>query len=171
MVPLIAGRGDGEKGGDRPALDDLEPVVDQAPFDVLRLAEVRFDPPAQLREPQDLRIGKRRPLLPLRLDGQFPRPACRHGVDGELLGGDRLSDNVTVTHLENGDTADVRKGGRELVLHFHTFGATDGVQFTVKGAEHMRLDLKLDGKPIGTDSIFFGPQARHPKHNPFKLKF
>jgi hypothetical protein len=53
---LIAGGGDGEQRGDRPALDDLEPIVDQAPFDVLGVAEVRFDPPAQLREPHDLRV-------------------------------------------------------------------------------------------------------------------
>ena len=66
VVLCVAGRGDGEQRGDRPALDDLEAIVDQAPFDVLRAAEVRFDPPAQLREPHDLRIRQRRLLLPLR---------------------------------------------------------------------------------------------------------
>ena len=48
VVLPVAGRGDGKQRGDRPALDDLE-VVDQAPFDVLGTAEVRLDPPAQLR--------------------------------------------------------------------------------------------------------------------------
>ena len=71
VVLSVAGRGDGEQRGDRPALDDLEAIVDQAPFDVLGTAEVRFDPPAQLREPHDLRIGQRRLLLALRLDRQF----------------------------------------------------------------------------------------------------
>src|SRR6185436_2816443 len=47
----IAGTGDGEQRGDRPALDDPEVVVDQAPFDVLGTAEVPFDPAAELREP------------------------------------------------------------------------------------------------------------------------
>ena len=75
MVPLVAGRGDGEQRGDRPALDDLEPVVDQAPFDVLGSAEVRFDPPAQLSEPHDLRIGQR------------------------WLGDDGFGDDFTVPHL------------------------------------------------------------------------
>src|SRR5436309_1604 len=56
VVLPVAGLGDGEQRGDRPALDDLEAIVDQAPFDVLGLAEVRFDPPAQLREPHDLRV-------------------------------------------------------------------------------------------------------------------
>ena len=47
---------DGEQRGDRPALDELEAIVDQAPFDVLGTAEVRFDSPAQQGEPHDLRI-------------------------------------------------------------------------------------------------------------------
>jgi hypothetical protein len=97
-------------------------------------------------------------------------PGAQHDFDA-VLRTDGTFDNVTVQHLENGDTADVKKGGHELVLHFHTFGATDGVRFTVKGAEHMHLNLKLDDKPIGTDSIFLGPQGKHPKHNPFGLKF
>ena len=99
VVLSVAGRGDGEQRGDRPALDDLEAVVDQAPFDVLGAAEVRFDPPAQLREPHDLRIRQRRLLLPLRLDRLFLRPACRRGVDGKPLGGDRLGDDLAVPHL------------------------------------------------------------------------
>jgi hypothetical protein len=97
-------------------------------------------------------------------------PGAEHNFDA-VLRSDGMFDNVTVMHLENGDTVDVRNGGHELVLHFHTFSATDGVQFTVRGAEHMRLDLKLDGTPIGTDSIFLGPHGKHPKHNPFRLKF
>ena len=99
MVVSVAGRGDGEQRGDRPALDDLEAVVDQAPFDVLGAAEVRFDPPAELHEPHDLRIRQRRLLLLLRLDRLFLRPACRRGVNGKPLGGDRLGDDVTVPHL------------------------------------------------------------------------
>jgi hypothetical protein len=41
---------------DRQALDDLEAIVDQAPFDVLGATEVRLDPPTQLRESHGLRI-------------------------------------------------------------------------------------------------------------------
>jgi hypothetical protein len=77
VVLPVAGRGDGEERGDRPALDELEVIVNQAPLDVLRRAEVRFDPPAQLGQPHDLRIGQRRRRLPLRLDHLFLRPACR----------------------------------------------------------------------------------------------
>ena len=80
VVLLVAGGGDGKQRRDRPALNDLKVVVDQAPFDVLRTAEVRFDPPAELREPHDLRIRQRRLLLPLRIDRMFLRPACRRSV-------------------------------------------------------------------------------------------
>ena len=99
VVLPVVGRGDGEQRGDRPALDDLEVVVDQAPLDVLGAAEVRFDPPAQLREPYDLRLRQRRLLLPVRLDRVFLRPACRRSVDGKLLGGDRPGDDIAVPHL------------------------------------------------------------------------
>ena len=63
VVLSVAGRGDGEERRDRPALHDLEAIVDQAPFDVLGGVEVHFDPPAQPREFQDLRIRQRRLLL------------------------------------------------------------------------------------------------------------
>ena len=77
MVLSVAGRGDGEQRGDRSALDDLEAVLDQAPFDVLGITEVRFDPSSQLRQSHDLRIGQCCLLLPLRVDRFFLRPACR----------------------------------------------------------------------------------------------
>ena len=99
MVLLVAGRRDREQRGDRPALDDLEPVVDQAPFDVLGVAEVRFDAPAQLRQPHDLVISQRRLLLALRLDRLFFGPTGRQGAEGELLGGDGRSDDFSVAHL------------------------------------------------------------------------
>jgi hypothetical protein len=79
VVLPVTGRRDGEQRGDRPALDDLEAIVHQAPFDVLRAAEMRFDAPAQLRELNDLRIRQHRLRLP--------------------LGGDRLRDDCAVPHL------------------------------------------------------------------------
>ena len=62
---------------------------------------MRFDPPPELHEPHDLRIRQRRLLLPLRVDRHFLRPAGRQGVDGTLLGGDRLGDDLAVAHLED----------------------------------------------------------------------
>src|SRR3954469_2119783 len=66
VVLSVAGRRNREQRCDGPALDDLEAVVHQAPFDVLRAAEVRFDAPAQLSEPHDLLIRQRRLALLLR---------------------------------------------------------------------------------------------------------
>ncbi len=99
MVPLITGRGDGEQRSDGPALHHLEPVVDQAPLDVLGVAEVRFDPPAKLGEPHDLRIGQCWLLLPRWLDGQLLRSARRRGADLEQFRADRLGGNFTAPHL------------------------------------------------------------------------
>ena len=64
------------------------------------LAEMRFDPPAQLHEPHDLRVRERRLLLPRRRDRQLLRPAHRRGVDRTLLGSDRPRDDLAVPHLE-----------------------------------------------------------------------
>ena len=94
-----AGRRDGEQRGDRPALDDPETIVDQAPFDVLRAAEVRLDPPAELRQLHDLGIRQRRLLLPRRVYRLFLRPASRQCMDSKRLGGDRLGDDLAVAHL------------------------------------------------------------------------
>ena len=99
MVLPVSGLGDGEQRGDRPALDDPVAVVDQAPFDVLRAAEVRFDPSAELREQYDLRIRERRLILALRVDLLFLRPAGRPGDDRQVFGGDRLGDDLAIAHL------------------------------------------------------------------------
>ena len=98
MVLLVTGLGDGEQCGDRSALDDLDVVAGQAPFDVLGAAEVRLDPPAQLREPHDLRIRQHRLVLQFRVDRLFLRPAPRRGADGEPLGADRRGDDLAVAH-------------------------------------------------------------------------
>ena len=99
VVLSVAGHGDREQRGDRSALDDLEAVVDQAPFDVLRAPEMRFDPPAELLEPNGLRIRQCRLLLPLGLDRLFLGPARRRGFDGKPLAVDRLGDDFAVSHL------------------------------------------------------------------------
>jgi hypothetical protein len=99
VVLLVALDRNGEQVGDRPALHDLECIVEQAPFDVLRPAEVRFDSPAQLRQPYDLRVGQCRLFLALRLNRQFLRPASRGGLHGRLLGGDHLRDDLAAPHF------------------------------------------------------------------------
>lgn len=95
-------------------------------------------------------------------------PGAEHDFDA-VLRSKGTFDNVNVQHLEAGDRADVVDGGHELVLHFHTFNATDGVSFTIRNGDKLHLNLKLDDKPIDTNSIFLGPKGRHPKHNPFSI--
>ena len=148
VVLSVAGRGDGEQRGDRPALDELEAIVDQAPFDVLGTAEVRFDPPAQLGEPHDLRIRQRWLLLPLRLDRQFLRPACRRGVDGKLLGGNRLGDDLAVPHL-----VDVR------VHHAGDQGLTEAEAGLHRG------DLPVAGDGVGREKNAGRLREDHPLHD------
>ncbi len=99
VVRVVTDLRDGEQRGDRPALHDLEVVVDPTPFDVLGAAEVRFDPLAELHEPHDLRVRQCRLILVRPLDRLFLCSTCRRGVDGAPLGGDVLHDDLAVVHL------------------------------------------------------------------------
>jgi hypothetical protein len=96
-------------------------------------------------------------------------PGAEHDFDAVLRTSGTF-ENVDVVKLEDGDRADVLDGGHELVLHFHTFDFTDGVNFTVRGSERLRLNLKLDGTQIPTDEIFLGADGHHPANNPFRIK-
>ncbi|MNS59869.1 hypothetical protein D3C72_928420 [compost metagenome] len=99
VLVLVVGLRDGVQGRDRPALDDGEGIVDQAPFDVLGEPEMAFNLPAQASELHDLLIRQHRLLLLLRGDRPVLRPASLQGVDCQLLGGDLLLDDHVVTHL------------------------------------------------------------------------
>ena len=96
MILSVGGGGNRKQRRDRPALDDLEVIVNQTPFDVLRAAEVRFDAAAEFREAQDLRIGQRGLLLLLRIDRLLVRPACLRGINRKLLGAECLRDDARV---------------------------------------------------------------------------
>src|SRR6202034_3344405 len=84
---------------DRPALDDLKRVVDQAPFDVLGAAEVCLDQPAELRELRDLPLCQRRLPLTLRLNRPLLGSSIWRRLNRESLGGDRLGVDSTITYL------------------------------------------------------------------------
>ena len=96
-------------------------------------------------------------------------PGAEHDFDA-ILRTPGTFENVDVVKLEDDDRADVLDGGHELVLHFHTYDFTDGVNFTIRGSERLRLDLKIDDKPAPTDQIFLGEDMHHPAHNPFRVK-
>ncbi len=61
-------------------------------------------------------------------------------------------------------------GGHTLLLRFHTYDGIDGVNFRVNGGEHLRFNLHLDGKLIGTDDVYLGADGRHPASNPFTIE-
>ena len=96
-------------------------------------------------------------------------PGAQHDFDAVLRTRGTF-ENVSVIKLEDGDRVDVTDGGHTMTIHFHTFDFTDGVNFTIRGGERLRLHLRLDDKPAETSEIFVGPQGKHPKHNPFTIK-
>ncbi len=100
VVLSVRGLGDREQRRDRPALDDPEVALGQAPFDVLRGVEVGLDQTTDLHDRHGLRVGERRLLLLRRRDRQFFGPGHRCGEDRTLLGGDRARDDLAVAHLE-----------------------------------------------------------------------
>ncbi|MBV9602738.1 MAG: hypothetical protein JOZ87_38585 [Chloroflexi bacterium] len=97
-------------------------------------------------------------------------PGSEHDFDG-VLHTEGTFENVSVVRLEDGDRADVTNGGHDLVIHFHTFDGIDGVNFTIRDANRVRLDLKLDDQPAPTSMIYLGPLGVHPNNNPFHLHF
>ena len=58
-----------------------------------------FDPPAQLRQPEDLCVGQRGSLPGFGIEWLFARPTARQRVNGEVFGGDRPGDDLVVAHL------------------------------------------------------------------------
>jgi hypothetical protein len=96
-------------------------------------------------------------------------PGAEHVFDA-VLRTTGTFENVDVVKLEKDDHVDVLDGGHKLAIHFHTFNATDGVNFTVRGGEKLRLNLKVDDEHISTDNIFLGAKGGHPKHNPFSIR-
>ena len=96
-------------------------------------------------------------------------PAAEHDFDAVLSTRGTFED-VDVVKLEDGDRVDVADGGHRLIIHFHTFDFADGVNFSVRGSERLRLDLKLDDKPAPNEQVFLGARGRHPKHNPFTVR-
>lgn len=96
-------------------------------------------------------------------------PGAQHDFDA-VLGSDGTFENVSVVKLEDGDRADVIDGGHELVIHFHTFDLTDGVNWTIRDGTKLHLSLKLDNKLADPSQIFLGEKLKHPKKNPFSVK-
>ena len=89
---------------------------------------------------------------------------ARLRTDGEFV-------DVDTVRLESRDDVAVVDGGHTLLLRFHTYDWTDGVNFRIRGEDRdfLRLNLQLDGEPIATESIRLGRWERHPRQNPFTI--
>jgi hypothetical protein len=96
-------------------------------------------------------------------------PGAQHDFDAVLTTKGTF-ENVSVVKLEADDRVDVVNGGHKMIIHFHTYDLTDGVNFTIRDGERLRLNLRLDDKPAATSEIFLGEKGVHPKHNPFRIK-
>jgi len=93
-------------------------------------------------------------------------PNARHGFVARLHT-DGTFEDVDVVRLEERDSVQVLDGGHELLIEFHTFDFTDGVNFRINGGDHLRFALRLDGRLISPERIFLGPNGDHPDDNPF----
>jgi hypothetical protein len=96
-------------------------------------------------------------------------PATEHLFDA-VLRTDGTFENVDVARLESDDSVNVVDGGKTMLLHFHTYGGDDRVNFTVRDGTRVHCNLKIDGSEAPTTQIFLGESAHNPDHNPFNLK-
>jgi UDP-N-acetylmuramyl-tripeptide synthetase len=111
-VVFVVGRGgDGEQRCDRPALHDVERIVDEAPLDVLRSAEPGLDSPPQLHELQDLRIGQHG-LAPAAVRHRYLGGApVRCGLHGKRLAAE-VPDAITFGPEDDLGELDLKLPGR-----------------------------------------------------------
>jgi len=96
-------------------------------------------------------------------------PEDEHNFTARLRTDGTFTD-VDPIRLENDDAVTVEDGGKVLMIHFHTFSATDGVDFKIDGGQHLSFNLKVDGKRIDRDDVLLGARGVHPRHNPFMVK-
>ncbi len=83
---------------------------------------------------------------------------------------DGIFRDVDAVRLENKDNFAVIDGGHTIVMRFHTYDFTDGINFKVRGGTYLRFNLQLDSELIPTDHIFLGAGGKHPANNPFTLR-
>lgn len=98
MRGLVVHVGNRIQRRDRATLHDEELAIGDAPLDVLRAAEVRFDSPAESLELDDLPVRQRLVVLTLGFDRAFVRAAALHGKSHQLLRRDLLVDDRAVAH-------------------------------------------------------------------------
>jgi hypothetical protein len=136
VVLAVPGTGNGEERGDRAALDDGERAARVSPLDVLRRAEVRLDPPADVREPQHLGVRQLLDPPPVGADLHPLGPATRCGPHGDRLGCHGPAQDSAVAHgvvVRVGQPGDeglaepvARVDGHDLAVGRHGVGGEHG---------------------------------------------
>jgi hypothetical protein len=128
VIGPIGGLRDRKERRDRPALDDVQGVAGQAPFDVLRAAEVTLDRAADTLEPHDLLVRQRLRVTSLDSELLLKGAALRARLHGELLGSELLLDERAVPHLVD---VCVHSTGDERLAEAET--SVDGRNLAVAG--------------------------------------
>lgn len=83
-------------------------------------------------------------------------------TDGEI-------EDVDQFRLDPGDSYELRAGGKELVVEFHTLDHLDSVRWRVQGGTFMRFDLRVDGHPIRPQNVYLGAEGAHPLAPVFRV--
>ena len=83
-------------------------------------------------------------------------------TDGEITDVDQI-------RLEGDDSFELRDGGKELVVHFETFGHADTIQWKVRGGTHVAFNLRVDGHPIRPVNVYLGHAGYHPPAPIFRI--
>lgn len=83
-------------------------------------------------------------------------------TDGEFQDVDQI-------RLEDGDSYELRDGGRTLVVEFHTWDHVDQVRWRVRGGTHLTFDLRVDGHPILPRNVYLGSEGGHPRLPVFRI--
>ena len=137
-----------------------EPAPTRSAPDALRGApELRPDAPAGYY------IWRDRDGINLRTHG--PRGAHHFRA---VLHTDGVFVDVKPVADELGDKVRVLRNGHALVLDVHTYDATDGVNFRVRGGTRLTFRLELEDRLIDTEHIFLGSMQLHPDANPFTVR-
>lgn len=95
-------------------------------------------------------------------------PGSEHDFVARLHS-DGIFYNVDAVRLESADKFSVTDGGHTILLHFHTYNWTDGLDYRVMGGTYVRYNVKLDGQETPTTSIYLGKDGAHPATDPFTL--
>jgi hypothetical protein len=83
-------------------------------------------------------------------------------TNGEITDVDQIK-------LEEGDAYELADGGQRLVIHFATFGNMDTINWRIRGGDHVRFDLRVDGHPIRPVNVYLGHEGYHPPAPSFRI--